>query len=108
MLCFMITKLIYHFVFEGREFNKLRILDHGYGDVGLIQWIREKVDVGTARNNSEATLKKIDSNEAGLTMLQMNLRGFISHIAEVTVLLRIMYNKHLFVAFNETYMTKTI
>ena len=43
---------------RGRELGKLRILDHGYGDVGLVQWVREKVDDGTARGHPVTTRKQ--------------------------------------------------
>ena len=41
-------------------------------------------------------------------MLHMNLRGYLSHIAEVTALLRGMASKPFLVTLNETFLTKAI
>ena len=41
-------------------------------------------------------------------MLHLNLRGYISHIAEVTALLREMRRKPLIVTLNETFLSKAI
>ena len=41
-------------------------------------------------------------------MLHINLRGYVSHIAEVTALLRGMVNKPFLVTLNETFLTKSI
>ena len=43
-----------------------------------------------------------------MTMLHLNLRGYLSHIAETTALLRSMDEKPFLVALNETFLTKAI
>ena len=41
-------------------------------------------------------------------MLHINLRGYVSHIAEVTALLRGIVNKPFLVTLNEMFLTKAI
>ena len=43
-----------------------------------------------------------------MTMLHLNLRGYLFHIAETTALLRSMDEKPFLVALNETFLTKAI
>ena len=43
-----------------------------------------------------------------LSVLHINLRGYVSHIAEVTALLRSMPRTPTLVVFNETFLTKAI
>ena len=42
---------------------------------------------------SDATVSEVEIRETGLTMLLLNLRGYMSHIAETTALLRAMEEK---------------
>ena len=51
---------------------------------------------------------KLESSEDRLTMLHINLRGYLSHIAEVTAVLRGPNDKPSIVALNETFSTKAI
>ena len=43
-----------------------------------------------------------------MKMLLLNLRSYLSHIAETTAVLRGMDEKHFFVALNETFLSKAI
>ena len=47
-----------------------------------------------------------DRSEKGLTMFHLNLRGYLSHIAEVTALLRGFAEKPMLVSLNETFLTR--
>ena len=49
-----------------------------------------------------------ECRETCLEMLHLNLRGYISHIAEVTALLREMRRKPFIVTLNETFLSKAI
>ena len=49
-----------------------------------------------------------ECRETCLEMLHLNLRGYISHIAEVTALLREMRCKPFIVTLNETFLRKAI
>ena len=51
---------------------------------------------------------KHECRETCSEMLHFNLRGYISHIAEVTVLLREMRCKPFIVTLNETFLRKAI
>ena len=105
----VVTKLILHFVFEGT-----RIGEASHPGPRLRRRGPRSMDSreGRRRNregpSSDDTETKLESSEAGLTMLQINLRGFLSHIAEVTALLRGMDEKPFLVALNETFLTKAI
>ena len=46
--------------------------------------------------------------ELNLIMLHLNLRGFLSHIAEVTAVIRDMPAKPFLVCLNETFLTKAV
>ena len=50
----------------------------------------------------------VPSEEASLTVLHLNIRGYVSHIAEVTALLRTMPSKPSLVVLNETFLTRVI
>ena len=56
-------------------------------------------------NNTEP---KHECSEDGLIMLHLNLRGYLSHIAEVTALVRGMIKKPFLVTLNETFLNKAI
>ena len=46
--------------------------------------------------------------ENGMLMLHLNLRGYLSHIAETTAILRGMEQKPFLVTLNETFLNKAI
>ena len=46
--------------------------------------------------------------EKSLAMLHLNMRGYLSHIAEVTALLRRLVDKPFLVTLNETFLTKAV
>ena len=67
----------------------------------------------TVRRNHEGPANeipesKIEGCETGLKMLHLNLRGYLSHIAETTALLRSMEEKPFLVSLNETFLSKAI
>ena len=43
-----------------------------------------------------------------MSMLHVNMRGYISHIAEVTAMIRLMDSKPFLVSLNETFLTRAI
>ena len=49
-----------------------------------------------------------ESTETSLEMVPLNVRGYISHTAEVTALLRQMFDKPFIVTLNETFLNKAI
>ena len=50
----------------------------------------------------------IESCEPGLKMLHFHMRGYLSHIAETTALLRGMKEKPVLVTLNETFLSNAI
>ena len=86
---------------------KLRIQGHDYGAVGLD--LRIRAQLGEAAGAKLECLEvNGESSEKSMTMLHINLRGYLSHIAETTALLRSMDEKPFLVALNETFLTKAI
>ena len=87
---------------------RLHILAHGYSDAGVVQRIRAQL--GEAAGGQPVTLKKetVERSELGLKMLHLNLRGYISYIAETIALLRAMEEKPFLVYLNETFLTKAV
>ena len=47
-------------------------------------------------------------DEKYLSMLHINLRGYVTHIAEVTALIRGIVNKPFLVTLNETFLTNAL
>ena len=58
---------------------------------------------GSASDTVESTL---ESCENGLQMLHLNMRSYLSHIAETTALLRSIDQKPFIVPMNETFLNK--
>ena len=56
----------------------------------------------------DAPVIKVEIRETGLTMLFLNMRGYMSHIAETTALLRAMEEKPFLVCLNDTFLTKAL
>ena len=50
----------------------------------------------------------VESGEPSLTMLHLNMRGYLSHIAEVTALIRDLPAKPFLVSLNETFLSEAI
>ena len=75
----------------------------------MFQW---QLDGAAGRHESTKHLAIVEGqqtcDEKYLSMLHINLRGYVSHIAEVTALLRGMVNKQFLVTLNETFLTKAI
>ena len=63
---------------------------------------RQRREAPTTAGGSEGC------EELNLTMLHLNLRGFLSHIAEVTAVIRDMPAKPFLVCLNETFLTKAV
>ena len=67
----------------------------------------------TVRRNREGPANaipesKVEGCETGLKMLHLNLRGYLSYIAETTALLRGMEEKPFLASLNETFLSKAI
>ena len=50
----------------------------------------------------------VESGEPSLTMLHLNMRGYLSHIAEVTALIRDLPAKPFLASLNETFLSKAV
>ena len=59
-----------------------------------------------ASTTSAETL--LESGDSSLNMLHLNLRGYLSHIAEVTALIRDLPVKPFLVSLNETFLSKAV
>ena len=72
--------------------------------------------MATRRGRREASVEEASDilegqqtcSEKQLSMLHINLRGYVSHIAEVTAVLRGMVDKPFLVTLNETFLSKAI
>ena len=72
--------------------------------------------MATRRGRREASVEEASDilegqqtcSENQLSMLHINLRGYVSHIAEVTAVLRGMVDKPFLVTLNETFLSKAI
>ena len=100
--------LILHIIFEG-----MRIGEAAHPGPRLRRRGPRSLDSRTARRNREGPVSDIpkfepESCEKGLTMLHLNLRSYISHIAETTALLRAIKEKPLRVCLNETFLHKAV
>ena len=102
------TRIIHHVIFEG-----MRIGEAANPGPRLRRRGPRSSDSRTAQRSSggqacECLEVNGESSEKGMTMLHLNLRGYLSHIAETTALLRSMEEKLFLVALNETFLTKAI
>ena len=64
------------------------------------------------RRDENCNDKEVDMNEVftdhKMSMLQVNMRGYISHIAEIAAMIRLMACKPFIVSLNETFLTRAI
>ena len=101
-------RFIHHLIFEGRRIGEAAHLGPGPRRRGP-----RSLDARSARRNrgepaTEIQESIIESCENGLEMLHLNLRGYLSHIAETTALLRGMKEKPFFVILKDTFLSKAI
>ena len=101
-------KLIHYVVFEGK-----RIGEAAHPAPRLRRRGPRSFDSRSARRSRGGPAREIqegiaESREKCLKMLHLNLRGYLSHIAETTALLRSMEEKRFLVALNDTFLSKAI
>lgn len=101
-------RIIHHVIFEGT-----RIGEAAHPGPRLRRRGPHSSDSRTARRSRggqtcEALEINGESSEKGKKMLLLNLRSYLSHIAETTALLRGMDEKPFLVSLNETFLNKAI
>ena len=79
-------KLIHHAIFEGMRIGRLHILDHDYGDAGLVQRIRAQLGEAAGGAASDTQESKVESHEKCVKMLLLNLRCYVMRIAGTATL----------------------
>ena len=93
-------KIIHHLIFEG-----MRIGEAAHPGPRLRRRGPRSLESHAARRNREGPASviqesQVDNCENGLLMLHLNLRGYLSHIAETTAMLRGMEQKPFLVTLN--------
>ena len=101
-------RFIQHVIFEG-----MRIGEAALPGPRLRRRGPRSLESGAARRNREGPASDIQESNAencenGLIMLHLNLRCYLSHIAETTAILRGMEQKPFLVTLNETFLNKAI
>ena len=100
--------IIHYVIFEGRRIGEAAHTGPRLRRRGL-----RSLDSQEGRRNRggpprDATVSEVESRETGMTMLLLNLRSYISHIAETTALLRAMEEQPFLVCLNETFLNKAM
>ena len=101
-------RLIHYFIFAG-----VRIGEAALPGPRLRRRGPRSLESRAARRNREGPASviqesQVENCENGLLMLHLNLRGYLSHIAETTAILRGMEQKPFLVTLNETFLNKAI
>ena len=68
---------------------------------------RKSAAADVAAQDAHASAEEVFA-EHKLTMLHLNMRGYISHIAEVAAMIRLMHQKPIIVCLNETFLTRVV
>ena len=105
-------RLIHHSTFEGMRIGEAAHPGPRLRRRGPCSWDSRAGRRRSGEESSSSALVTFESQqecrETCLEMLHFNLRGYISHIAEVTALLREMRGKPFVVNLNETFLSKAI